>query len=471
VADVPGDSLTGLLDPLLQLLAQPPVTEKKLLELRAEWSGLSPGRARMAEALRLFVITWDPLELRVPRPAAFAAVNIDPLELAVYLPCWSLTELAAEQGMTMAAVLGAVAGTVVMTGAANRDVVISGQYPDLARKGKMPDLVGDPAAGSALGQAGLRVVSPQWESIGLGAIADIVQHAFGPVDLDRSPVELNAAASRPGCPACAGRRFDFPAELAEARDRMCRAHRAEAEAVITRRLVRPETSNPDGWGALGAASRRLEQPHLPNGRAAKLAGARDAMYVIPEPEELAVRARLVIEAAGWFPGRAQDFAIALGEEPESGDVLPEWLMNLVLDLGRAGLGTEAVMVGEALGLVDPEQRATFDADAAVALAEAGLAEEARARVAANLARWPGDVWIRVHAGDTLATLGDREGAAGHFSAAAEMADDADDFTGRSDAMARLMRLRRSSAEDTPGQRTVRRQLRKAQSRAQRRRKR
>jgi hypothetical protein len=52
-----------------------------------------------------------------------------------------------------------------------------------------------------------------------------------------------------------------------------------------------------------------------------------------------------------------------------------------------------------------------------------------------------------------------------------MADDADDLTGRSDAMARLMRVRRSSAEDTPGQRTVRRQQRKARSRAWRKRKR
>lgn len=57
------------------------------------------------------------------------------------------------------------------------------------------------------------------------------------------------------------------------------------------------------------------------------------------------------------------------------------------------------------------------------------------------------------------------------NAAAEMADDADDLTGRSDAMARLMRVRRSSAEDTPGQRTVRRQQRKARSRAWRKRKR
>jgi hypothetical protein len=273
VADVPGGLLSGLPDPVRQLLAQPPVSEKKLLELRAEWPALSPGRARMADAVRLFVITWDPLELLAPRPTAFATVNTDPLELAVYVPCWSLAALAAEQGKTMAAALGAVAGAAVMTGAANRDVVISGRYPDLARQGKVPDLVGDPAAGSALGQAGIRGVSPQWEDIGLGAITDIVQHALGPVDLDRSPVELTAAGSRPGCPACAGQRFNFPAELAEARDRMCPAHRAETEAVIMHRLVRAEASNPDGWSALGDATRRREQPHLPNGLATKLAGA------------------------------------------------------------------------------------------------------------------------------------------------------------------------------------------------------
>jgi hypothetical protein len=75
MAGVPGDPLSGLPDPVRQLLGQPPVTEKKLLELRAEWPAVSPGRARMADALRLFVITWDPLELLALRPAAFAAVN------------------------------------------------------------------------------------------------------------------------------------------------------------------------------------------------------------------------------------------------------------------------------------------------------------------------------------------------------------------------------------------------------------
>jgi len=52
-----GDLLSGLPDALRRLLGAPPVMEKKLLELSVGWTGPSPGQARMAGALRLFVIT------------------------------------------------------------------------------------------------------------------------------------------------------------------------------------------------------------------------------------------------------------------------------------------------------------------------------------------------------------------------------------------------------------------------------
>ena len=86
--------------------------------------------------------------------------------------------------------------------------------------------------------------------------------------------------------------------------------------MINERIRRAERSNPDGWGALGDATMRRERPHLPNGLATMLAGADQAVYVMPEPAELADRARAVVEAVGWFEGRAHDLGVALGEDPE-----------------------------------------------------------------------------------------------------------------------------------------------------------
>ena len=196
---------------------------------------------------------------------------------------WSLVEQATERDVTLAAVLGSMAGSVVVTAAAHEQSVTVGRYPELVIEHEAPDLLADPGAGAALGPVDVMLVSDGWADIGLGAITDIVQHEFGPVDLDRSLVELAAPnESLPGCPACAGHRFGFPADLAEARGEMCPAHQREAGSVINARIARANASNPDGWGALGDASARLQRPHLPNGLATKLAGAGESMYIVPE---------------------------------------------------------------------------------------------------------------------------------------------------------------------------------------------
>jgi hypothetical protein len=447
------DRLPELPNDVQALLAAAPLTEKKLLELGISWphaavdSSIEQAFARMAAALRVFVITWDPLETHAPRPDALATVNADPsgLELVVYLPCWSLAGLADKRNATAAEALALVAGSAVMTAATHEQAVLSGDYPDLVRSGAAPDLLNDPDLQIALGPAEIGLVSKTWEEIGLGAITDLVQHAFGYVDLDRSRVELAPVPSpRPSCPACRGRRFGFPADLGESRDRMCAQHRRESTAVINRRLARANASNPVGWGELTDATMRREVPHLPNGLATRLAGAEEGMYVIPERDVLAERAALVIEAASWFDGRPRDLSLALGQEEWAADLLPDWLVTLPLDLGRAGLAAEATAVGDALARVDPDGAATHQADVAVALAEAGLADQVHARLAALLERWPDDFWCRVHAGDALAALGDIDGAAAHFVIAQRMAEDADDFEARSDAVERLSRLRRLS---------------------------
>ena len=165
----------------------------------------------------------------------------------------------------------------------------------------------------------------------------MVQHAFGLVDLDRSPVELEALSpGLMGCPACEGRRFGFPADLSQAQRSMCVPHVSQAGAVIGERLRHAESSDPDGWQALVGATIRRERPHLPNGLATSLAGADQAMYVVPEPADLAERARLAVEAASWFEGRAGDLGVALGEDPEYAPGIPDWLLNLISSwVGRA----------------------------------------------------------------------------------------------------------------------------------------
>jgi hypothetical protein len=353
---------------VIEVMTGAPVQEKVLAELAVVWPGLSESRARMAEALRVFLVTWDPLEHHLPRPVAFATVNADPpgLEVVVYIPVWTLMAAAGRQAR-VADVVDELAGSAVVAAAANEEAVVGGRYPALAGKGSVPHLLGRRGAGAGLGVPEVTLVSEGWEPIGLGAISDVVQDALGAVGLDRTPVEL-AASTQPaaGCPACRGRRFGFPGELGESAPAMCPAHRAEADRVSTERFERARAWNPDGWAAVLDACRRLELPHLPNGLAIRMAGAEDLMFELREPDELAGLVQDLVEAAGWFAGRAEDLALALGAL-EDMPWLPEGMGNLVLDLGRAGLAAEAAEAADALMRIDPDNASTYAADLGCAL--------------------------------------------------------------------------------------------------------
>ena len=135
--------LAGLPGDVQALLASPPLTEPMLLELGARWEGLSqtPALARMADALRLFVVTWDPLEWLAPRPEAMATANAWPLEIVIYVPVWSLAEMARREETTVAAALAGLGGRAVATAAAHEDAVTSGQYAELTASGEVPDLL------------------------------------------------------------------------------------------------------------------------------------------------------------------------------------------------------------------------------------------------------------------------------------------------------------------------------------------
>src|SRR5580700_10907087 len=104
--------LAGLPSDVQALLARPPLEDTMLLEL-----------AGMAEALRLFVVTWDPLEWLAPRPEAVATASAWPVEIVVYVPAWSLAEMATRRETTMATALAELGGRAITAAAAHEDVI------------------------------------------------------------------------------------------------------------------------------------------------------------------------------------------------------------------------------------------------------------------------------------------------------------------------------------------------------------
>jgi tetratricopeptide (TPR) repeat protein len=236
---------------------------------------------------------------------------------------------------------------------------------------------------------------------------------------------------------------------------MCQAHEKEADALIRQRMVRAEASNPAGWRMIADASARLSLPHLPGGLATRLKAAED---------DPVLRARLLAEAAAGFPGRPDDLSSALAEDRDHDGRFPGWPVTLIRDLGRAAEGAAAVMLSEALARVDPARRAFFGGQAALALAEAGLADDARVKIAEQVERWPDDLQARMLAGDALALIGDSEAALAQYEAALPLAQQAKDYRATRELSVRIFRLTHSGSAQSAVQR---RQPRSTPSRSQR----
>jgi hypothetical protein len=249
---------TDRVDPV-ELIANPPPKEYSLLELAVEWHGLAGVEAQIAAALRLFVITRDPLDWLRDRGAAWVTSNGDGdgLELPVYVARDEVQRRLAESGDDVVAAVGPLCETAVLGAVNCQGILLAGGYPELAFRGKAPHLLAWDLERPRLGTPAVGVLHGGWEPIGLGAIQDLVQEAFGPVDFDRSRVALGRVeAPRRGCPACAGISFGFPGELSEAAGAMCEEHRAAAETITESRIARARASNPAGWRAIGKASAR-----------------------------------------------------------------------------------------------------------------------------------------------------------------------------------------------------------------------
>jgi hypothetical protein len=252
----------------LELLAATPPYDYALLEFGLLWNGLDGVQAQLAAALRLFVITRDPLDWLSDRGSAWATANADgeTLELPVYITRDEVQRKAEESAGHLELPLGSVGETALVSATQCQGSIVSGAYPGLAFQGRVPRLLDHPTGPRSLGAPRIDLLSTGWEPMGLGVVQDLVQDAFGPVAFDRSAVTLKPAhVAHPGCPACAGSRFGFPGELAEVQAEMCNAHRSEASTVTASRIERARASNGVGWRALGKASARISDVPEPGG--------------------------------------------------------------------------------------------------------------------------------------------------------------------------------------------------------------
>jgi hypothetical protein len=258
-------------DDPVELLVAPPDGEYALLEFALEWDNVVDIEARLAAALRLFVITRDPLDWLVDRGGVWATSNAngDALELPVYVARDDVQRRVETAGGDLATALGPIGEMVVTAAARCQGIILAGAYPELAFMEEIPRLLERQTDAAKLGIPAISVRSDGWEPMGLGAIQDLVQDAFGPVDLDRSSVALRSAAEpQAGCPACAGDCFGFPADLGVAQAAMCETHWAEANAVTASRIERARSSNPAGWRAIGKGSARISGGPDPAGNPA-----------------------------------------------------------------------------------------------------------------------------------------------------------------------------------------------------------
>jgi hypothetical protein len=241
--------------------------------------------------------------------------------------------------------------------------------------------------------------------------------------------------STPGCPACAGGRFGFPAEL----DEQCAEHAEQAQLIITERLERAPASNRDGWDAIVGGSSMLSEPTfgLPLWLLRGLENASDRdRRTSPSEAQLRADAELALELAARLAGTPDVFA----ELMISDGIGDTWLIELPMTLAWRGLVDEAVKAGDALAELDHDNRAMFANDVAVILAEAGRGDEALQRVEQNLRRFHDDLWTQMHAGDVHLALSDRSRAEQAFRDALAMARAHGDASGIADANERLVRL-------------------------------
>lgn len=250
------------LDPIA-VLDGAPQDEFALLELRLDWPpDLDVHPRKLSLWLRFFVMTDDPLSWIANRGEAWAATTVTDqvLELDVYVMLPALRREIEAVGGDLGLAVGYWAGPAMRAGLKYELLVAAGDYHDRAVAGTLPSLLAE--AGGDRGEFASPTIQlrQSWGPVGLGALQDLVQEAFGSVDLDRTKVTLDPVEpSYDDCSACEGKSFDFPSGLEEASEGFCGAHKVAAKAVNAGRLAHARESNPAGWRAIDKAAMRINK--------------------------------------------------------------------------------------------------------------------------------------------------------------------------------------------------------------------
>ena len=250
------------LDPA-ELMEDAPDDEFALVELRLDWPPeleIYPEHRQLW--LRFFVLTGDPLAWIPDRGEAWASATVDDelIEIDVYVNLPAVRRGMEEHDGDVAAAIAPYAIAAMQAALDHEELLIAGDYHARVVTGAAPGLLDDLGAD----RRGFGVPSVQahnrWGPIGFGALMDLVQEAFGPVDLDRSDVRLDPAdPPSEDCAACAGASFRYPTQLEEAREGFCAQHDAAARALNAARIAHARESNPAGWRAIDKAAMRINK--------------------------------------------------------------------------------------------------------------------------------------------------------------------------------------------------------------------
>jgi hypothetical protein len=250
------------LDPA-ELMEAAPDDEFALVELRLDWPpDLEIYPKQRSLWLRFFVITGDVLAWIPGRGEAWASATVDDevLEIDVYATLPAVRRGMEEHDGDLAAAIAPYAVAAMRAGLENEELLIAGDYHRRVLTGDAPGLLDELA--EDYGEFGLPSIQARrgWGPLGFGALLDLVQEAFGPVDLDRSDVTLGPVdPPSDECAACAGRSFGYPTQLEEAREQFCASHDAAARALSAARIARARESNPAGWRAIDKAAMRINK--------------------------------------------------------------------------------------------------------------------------------------------------------------------------------------------------------------------